>query len=338
MKKDTIFMHMSDGQKIVVHRWMPDKKTSVIGLVQLSHGMIEYAMRYNEFGEALANAGFVLYAHDHRGHGETAGSPENLGYLANVDGFQRVVLDLREVTKRLKTDFPGKKTYLFAHSFGSFVGQSFIQQFSHDIDGAILCGTSGPKGAAVIGGKIVVNILKIFGGKKRRSKLVKNMSFAGYNSHFPKEEGSTAWQTRDRELMKKEEGNIYSSFTPTLAFYLDLFDGLSRIHRKDALKNLSLSFPVYFIVGSEDPVGNYAKSVRQLVEIYKNKGMTEIEYKEYPGARHELLNETNRGEVLADIFAWLNKELQRNKLDVPKETKHEDEVEAVNPIPEGLEL
>ena len=337
MKKDTIFMIMSDGQKVAVHRWMPDKKSAVIGLVQLSHGMIEYAMRYDEFGEALVNAGFVLYAHDHRGHGETAGLPENLGYLANVDGFQRVVLDLREVTKRLKNDFPGKKTYLFAHSFGSLIGQSFIQQFSLDIDGAILCGTSGPKGAAVYFGKFFVGFLKLFCGKKYRSTLVRNLSFLGYNSHFAKEEGVTAWLSRDKELLKKNEGNVFSSFTPTLAFYSDLFDGLIHIHKKNALKNLSLSFPVFFIVGSEDPVGSYTKTVKKLVEIYKNKGMSEIEYKEYPGARHELLNETNRAEVLNDILAWLNKELQRNKLDIMQNYR-EESFKNINPIPEGLEM
>ena len=163
MKKDSIIMRMSDGKRIVVHRWMPDKKTPILGLVQLSHGMVEYAMRYDAFGEQLAEKGFVLYAHDHRGHGETAETEDELGYLADVDGFQRVVLDLREVLNRLKADYPGYKTFLFEHSFGSFVAQSFIEQFPCDIDGCILAGTAGPRKALIKSAKLVCRFLMLFG-------------------------------------------------------------------------------------------------------------------------------------------------------------------------------
>ena len=42
----------------------------------------------------------------------------------------------------------------------------------------------------------------------------------------------------------------------------------------------------------------------------KAAGVQNIRCKLYPGARHELLVETNRQEVFADIAAWLNDQLR----------------------------
>lgn len=324
MKKDSIIMRMSDGKKIVVHRWMPDKKTPVIGLIQLSHGMIEYAMRYDAFGEQLAEKGFVLYAHDHRGHGETAETADELGYLADVDGFQRVVLDLREVLNRLKADYPGHKAFIFAHSFGSFVAQSFIEQFPCDIDGCILAGTAGPRKALITTARIVCRFLMLFGGKKRRSKFMAGLSFSGYNSRFDKSEGSRAWLSRDLEYIAKDTNNVYCTFTPTLAFYSDMLTGLNRIHKQKNIRMIPKALPVLFLTGTDDPVGSYTNTVRKLADIYKKNGMTEVSFKTYEGARHELLNETNKVEVIADIFEWLNAQLERNK-----RTKEEPENEHI---------
>ena len=97
MKKNTVFVEMDDGQKIALHTWLPDGEVKAV--VQLCHGMAEFSMRYDRFGEILAENGIAFYAHDHRGHGETAGCIENLGYLADRDGFQRVVLDVRNLVK-----------------------------------------------------------------------------------------------------------------------------------------------------------------------------------------------------------------------------------------------
>lgn len=314
MKKDTIFMHMSDGARIAIHRWMPRKKATVKGLVQLSHGMIEYAMRYDQFGEDLCKAGYVLYAHDHRGHGETAETADYLGYLADIDGFQRVVLDLREVLHRMKSDFPGKKAFLFAHSFGSFIGQSFIEQFSYDIDGCILCGTAGPRPAQITFGKVLSSAMIFVFGRKFRSKFFKSLVYIGVNQRCDPSEGGNAWLSRDLELLRKTERNIYSTFVPTLAFYHDMFTGLKRIHSKKALKAVPMSLPVLMISGADDPIGSYGKTVKNLASIYAREGMTDITLKFYEGARHELLNETNRGEVTIDIINWLNMELIRHQV------------------------
>ena len=81
--------------------------------------------------------------------------------------------------------------------------------------------------------------------------------------------------------------------------------GLSRIHRKDQLARIPHGLPVFLLCGSDDPVGSYGKTVRALADLYASNGLSDVALKIYEGGRHEMLNETNRDEVTADILDWI---------------------------------
>ncbi|MDI6743458.1 MAG: alpha/beta hydrolase, partial [Smithella sp.] len=108
MKNETFTFNASDGVKIFVYKWIPDDASAVKGVVQIAHGMAEHAARYERFADALTNAGYMVYANDHRGHGKTAGTQDNVGYFANENGWERVVKDMHDLTGIIKKDFPGK--------------------------------------------------------------------------------------------------------------------------------------------------------------------------------------------------------------------------------------
>jgi alpha-beta hydrolase superfamily lysophospholipase len=305
VKSDKIVLAMSDSTEIVLHRWIPDGE--VRGTVQICHGMVEYALRYGHFAEALVKAGFAVYAHDLRGHGETAKDREDLGYLADSDGFQRVVLDLRECITRLKSDFPGKKVILFGHSFGSFISQSFIEQFGGEINACILSGTSGPMGGLVDIGRIIANLIMLCTGKRHRSKLLHILAFGSYNKRIQKTATSVDWISRDPVEVKKYYEDPYCRFLPTASFFHDLFTGLCRIHKKAALASIPKTLPLLLVAGTEDPVGAYGKTVTALDGIYRTLGIQDITLKLYPGGRHEMLSEVNKDQVIIYLVAWITK-------------------------------
>jgi alpha-beta hydrolase superfamily lysophospholipase len=64
--------------------------------------------------------------------------------------------------------------------------------------------------------------------------------------------------------------------------------------------------PIYVVSGDQDPVGGNTAGLVALLDRYKRLGLADVSHKFYPGARHEVLNETNRDEVERDIVAWLN--------------------------------
>lgn len=304
---------MSDGNENVVHIWHPDG--DVKACVVLSHGMAEHASRYERFADALTSLGFALYAEDHRGHGETAALAEDKksgkrGYLADKDGFFRVVDDIHEEISFVKKNHPGKKIFLFGHSFGSFVSQCFIEKYGAEIDGCVLCGTAGPRNGLVAFAKCVGGLVALFGGKKRVSKFVNALSFGSYNSRIKNPRTLFDWLSRDNAEVDKYIEDEWCGFLCTTGFFCDMFAGLSFIHKKENMAAVPKNLPVLFIDGSGDPVGDYGKTVQNLFEIYRQNGMEDVRLKMYEEARHELLNETNRDEITSDVIGWMEGELK----------------------------
>ncbi len=303
IRKSTEYVSMPDGERIALHSWLPEGQISKI--VQVSHGMVEYARRYDHFGDFLCRNGIGMYAHDHRGHGETALTADRLGFLSEKDGFQTVVEDLREIIKHVKRKHPVCKIILFGHSFGSFISQSYIEQYGSEIDACILSGTAGPRPLLVCAAKCMAFIIKTLKGAVYRSQFMNKLAFGSYNRRVPNPKSKNAWLTRDEAIVEEYDSNIYTTFTPTIGFFYDLFSGLCRIHAKREIDAIPKDMPLFLFAGEEDPVGDYGKTVGELYRLYRSVGICDVSFKLYPNGRHEMLNELNRQEVMADILEWI---------------------------------
>ncbi len=90
-----------------------------------------------------------------------------------------------------------------------------------------------------------------------------------------------------------------------------MLDALGHVSSPDQQAKIPHDLPLYVFCGSEDPVGEKTRSVQQLLEAYGRAGVGDVTHKFYQGARHEMLNETNRDEVTRDLVAWLDARLSR---------------------------
>ncbi|MDR1679812.1 MAG: alpha/beta hydrolase [Prevotellaceae bacterium] len=303
--QSTEYITMPDGEKIALHSWLPDGE--IRWVVQVCHGMIEYAERYNHVGVFLCRHGIAMYAHDQRGHGDTACTPERLGFIADRNGFQTVIEDLREIINRVKQKHSGCKIVLLAHSFGSFVTQGYIEQYGSEIDACILSGTAGPRPFSVWAAKSIACIIKTVKGAHFRSQFMSNLVFGNYNRRIQHPKSKNAWLTRDESIVEKYDSDMYTTFIPTIGFFYDLFSGLSRIHKKKQIDAIPKNLPIHIVVGQDDPVGGYGKLVEKLYRLYRSAGIRRVSLKIYPGGRHELLNEINRQQVMDDLLYWMEK-------------------------------
>ena len=305
-------LQMDDNYELFINRWQPDTEEEIKGLIQLNHGLAEHSLRYDRFGSILAEHGWVLNAFDMRGHGRSAENADKngsgkFGKLADKKGFDRVVLDLKAVTDNLKKDFPGKKTILMGHSFGSFVAQSFIEEFGSDIDACILCGTAGPQPALVNFGYIAAHIITFFTGKNRCLDLMNKLTFGGYNKKIEKPRTPFDWLSINSMNVDMYIMDNWCGFPLTNSFYCSMTEGLKKIHKAKNLKKIPKELPVCFIWGSDDPVGSYGQTIRKLIDIYNANGMSKVDSKEYTGYRHEILNDDIKEEVENDIINWISK-------------------------------
>lgn len=310
MQHKNFYLKARDGFELCINRWEPDEGMEIKGLVQLHHGLAEHSLRYDRFGSILAENGYVFNAYDMRGHGQTAENAEKngtgiFGKLADKKGFDVVVEDLNEVIDAFKKDFPGKKVILFGHSFGSFVSQGYIENYSQKIDACVLSGTAGPRKAMVAGGSFVVNFLSLFMNKNKPANLFDKIAFGSYNKKIQNPKTKNDWLSANELNVAMYQQDKWCGFVLTASFFKDMMYGLRKIHKSAAIKNIRRDLPILFIYGEDDPVGDYGKSINKLYGIYKANGMSDVQIKSYPGDRHELLNETDKEKVEQDILDWL---------------------------------
>lgn len=300
----------SEGVELNVYKWSPEGE--VLGVVQISHGMTENILRYDEFAKYLNNKGFIVYGHDHRGHGLTAKSKDELGYIADNEGFDWLVRDLYELMMMIKEENKGLPIYLFGHSMGSFVSQRFVELHGKEIDGLILSGSNGePTKLAPIGIFLSNMEIKIF-GRKHTSKMMDKLSFGDFNKKFKPNRTPYDWLCSVDSEVDKYIANEYCGFVCSASFYYDLLRGLRAIHKDENFSSIPKDLPIYILAGDMDPVGFFGKGIVNLYDKLKLTGVKDVEYKLYKNKRHEILNEDNKLEVMNDISTWLfNKVVNR---------------------------
>lgn len=310
MIEKTFTFKASDGEEIFAYNWQPeDENNNVKGIVQIAHGMAEAAHRYKRFAEKLVKEGYIVYANDHRGHGKTAPSLDEIGYIG-PDGYNRMVQDMKEFTDLIRDrenkDLP---LFLFGHSMGSFLAQRYISHYGDNIQGVILSGTSGDQGFVLNIGISIAKREVAKKGPKARSPRLNNLSFGSYNKKFEPSRTEFDWLTRDEKEVDKYMEDPYCGGIFTTSFYYDFFKGLKENFKKSNLENIPKNLPIYIFAGDKDPVGNMGKGVLKLVKCYQRLGIKDLEYKLYKDGRHEMLNEINRDEVMEDVINWLDKHI-----------------------------
>jgi alpha-beta hydrolase superfamily lysophospholipase len=306
MISDPFTMKVPDGVDLYVYRWLPGG-VQPRAVVQIAHGASEHAGRYERLARELTGAGYGVYANDHRGHGRTAGSLERFG-IASHDNWNRLVDDARLLTERIADAHPGRPIVLLGHSMGSLVAQACLQRGAKGLTAAVLSGTlsSLPSGAEDLGPRVEEAIARE--GRDAPSQDFA-MLFVGFNDAFvasPPPGGPTGfeWLSRDQVEVQKYVDDPWCGLPLSNGFVADNVRGLDEIWAPGSDERLPRHIPVLFIAGDQDPVGEFGQGVRRLAERYRRVGIRVTE-RLYPGARHEMFNETNRDQVHRDLLDWL---------------------------------
>jgi alpha-beta hydrolase superfamily lysophospholipase len=306
MKEEKFYFPAEDGKDISAIKWLPDNESSIKAIIQLNHGMAEHKERYFYFAEKLVNEGFVVYIHDHRGHGNTAKNESEIGHFADKNGWNKVVKDIHTLSVKIKNDYPNLPFFLFGHSMGSVLVRDYITMFNENLSGVILSGTAqNPK----LLGKIGIKIAKIEEmrlGKKGKSKLLNALTFGDFNKKFKPKRTDFDWLSRDNEQVDKYINDPLCGFICSTKFFQDMIKGTIDVNNKNKINNINKELPIYIISGSSDPVGGYGKGVKEIFDTYKNNGIGNTSFKLYKNGRHELLNEVNREEIINDLILWMS--------------------------------
>lgn len=306
--KQSFELLAADGLVLHGYTWAPEGKPRAV--VQIAHGMAEHALRYAHVAEALAAQGYVVVASDHRGHGKSIRPGEAVGHMADEDGWNKAVDDLHRINRHFAGQHPGLPIVVLGHSMGSFLAQNLNFAHPSDMDAVVFVASNGKPQPIAQAGRLVARIERARLGKRGRSTLLNKLSFEDFNSKFKPNRTAFDWVSRDEKEVDAYVADPLCGFMVTVQTWVDMLDALPTLTQPENLARIPKSRPIYVFAGDRDPVGLMGKGVRSLVETLRDAGLSKVELKLYPGARHEILNETNRGEVMADLLAWLDRTLQ----------------------------
>ena len=303
MIKESFTFCAPDGVEIHVYKWLPESK--VKAAINIAHGMAETAARYERLAGELTKNGYAVYAEDLRGHGKTIKDPAHAGE-AGVDAFNMMLGDIHQLSGIIKEEFPAAPLFLLGHSMGSFLAQGYIARWGGELKGAILSGTAGPANMLAGIGQLVAYLEMLRVGRKGKSNLLYSLSFGSFNKQFQPARTDFDWLSRDHAEVDKYIADPFCGGIFPAAFFYDMFKYLRQTHKRELISRIPQDLPLYIFSGSCDPVGANAKSVRLLINLYQKLGIKDLNFKFYPDGRHEMLNEINREEVMADVIKWLD--------------------------------
>lgn len=284
--------------------WLPEGEGGVRALVQIAHGAAEHSGRYDRFARFLTGHGFAVVASDHRGHGATAQHTGGYGAVG-AEGWRATVADLLEVGDRVRAELPhATPFFLLGHSMGSQLARDYAQEHGRGLSGLVLSGTfrslPGSEAESDIG-RLEEEIAK--GGRDAVSGYVPEL-FGSFNSPFPHRTGAE-WLSRDDAEVDLYVRDERCGFPFSAGLSLDWVRGSRKINDPAQLARMPRALPVHVVVGEQDPCNQGMTLVYELLEDFRYLGLRDLTWRGYSGARHEVLNETNRDEVQADLLAWL---------------------------------
>lgn len=305
------FTYPSRDGKTPIHAviWRPDGEVRAV--LQISHGVAEYALRYEPFAAFLTEHGFAVAANDHIGHGQSLAEGAPRLYFGPKGSWQTVVDDLYTLRCHCGKEFPGVPYALLGHSMGSFLARTYLIRYPGTVQAAVIMGTGQQSAAMTAGGRLVAaRETRRLGGDDKVSKLAEGLAFGSYNKLFAPNRTSCDWLSLDTENVDRYLADPLCGGYATLGLFREMLSGLDFIRDPKNLAKMNANTPVFFVAGEMDPVGDCGRGVWKAAQSFRRAGLRDVTVTIYPEARHEILNDFCREQVQADILTWLRDRLK----------------------------
>ena len=293
-----------DNLQLSVLAVCPEKPKAV---VQMAHGMCEHKERYLSFMRFLAAHGYAAFLNDHRGHGESVLDQADLGYF--YDGGARALIDdMHLLTEHIRGEYSSLPIALFGHSMGSLAVRCYTKRYDKEISSLIVCGS--PSANAFTGMmKKFDDLLIRTKGDRARSDVINTVFSGAFEARFRSEGIENAWLSSDRSVSEAYNADPLCHFTFTLNGYKALLDLLTDTYSDVGWKMENPRLPIRFLSGANDPCMVSRSAFARSVDHMRKVGYTNVSSRLFEGMRHEILNETEKESVYADILDFLEKTL-----------------------------
>ena len=260
------------GVEIYWQAWRPAEARAV---VVIAHGAGEHSRRYEHVARRLVDAGYAVYALDHRGHGLSKGR------RALVDRMDRVIADVRTLVGRAAAENPGRPLFLLGHSMGGTIGIAFAARHQQDLAGLALSGPVAVLEAASPALRVIASVL---------STLTPGLGVFAVDASLV---------SRDPEVVRayREDPLVFHGKLPARTV-AELAATVGRFPAEVP----TIRLPLLVMHGTKDALAPVAGATM----VHERAASGDKTLKLYEGLYHEILNEPERQTVLDDLLSWLD--------------------------------
>lgn len=284
-----------------VHGWIYTPACEPKGIVQLIHGFGEHSRRYLHLISALVDAGYIVAADDHVGHGKTAiENNESWGDWGD-EGYETMREDEHSLMQLVKEMYPNLPYFVYGHSMGSFIARDLAANYGDEIDGMTICGTSGtwPNLDETIGA--VKQIVDAGKGKEADQALM-GQALGWMFGRCESAAIGNEWICHDSYVQLDHAKDPFNAFSkPTcnqsLLYFMQMIDVITG---PEWAAKIPADLPIYNIAGDEDPVGQYGRGVYEVTNWLYDTGHKNVRTIVYPGYRHEIHNYSDLKDDVAE--------------------------------------
>ena len=285
-------------------KWTPEGTPR--GVIQIVHGVAEYAARYDELAKVFTDHGFVVVGEDHMGHGGSISEQIPQGCFAG--GWKTVVSDTYRLLRMTKEDYPDLPYIIYGHSMGSFITRTLLYTYPEaGLKAAVISGTGWTNPVVLAAGRAVCKLEARKLGMNGVSPTIGKLMFGSYTKDLGEVRTPFDWLSRDPAEVDKYIADPLLGFDTSIGLAYEMLGGIGMNQKKANLDKMPKNLPVLFVSGSMDPVGANGKGVEQTVRAFRAAGMQDVTLKLYEGGRHEMHNEINREELHKDVLEFLEK-------------------------------
>ncbi|MGI6104734.1 MAG: alpha/beta fold hydrolase [Raoultibacter sp.] len=288
--------------------WIP-QSGEARAIIQITHGMEEYALRYQGFASYLAHHGFIVCAQDLLGHGRSVVSAEDLSCIPAKTGKDILIEDAHALRKIMTERYPNLPYIMFGHSMGSYLMRCYVARHGAHLAAAVLCGTGNIAPAMSSAGTLLARLIAKLKGERARSSLLARMGTGAYSSRIENPRTPLDWLSIDPAVVDDYIADPLCGIPFSAASYAVLTSLTKDAASSSMAKAVPQELPVFFIAGALDPVGDNGKGVEQAAQLLRDAGLSRVDVKLYEGLRHEILNEPAKQQVYTDVVAWIEEQI-----------------------------
>ena len=302
MSYTTSTIKLRDGLNLHLHNWIPENPTKLLFLV---HGSVEHAKRYDEFAQKLNKKGYIVIAPDHRGHGLTAKESGVFSDFGKENGFMRVIGDLEEILDYIIKEYPELPRSIFGHSLGSFMTRKFISIRGNEFEKAIISGSTWGNLVELKGGMLLSKVWGAISGRNKANQKYNDFLWRMLNNKVKGHKGTLDFINRDEKEVEKYIADPLNGNTMTIEYGIQMSVAILLVREDVVFENTPNDLKILLASGTDDPLSNGGKDIETIAEKYKANGIKDVTVKLYKDARHEIVNEINKEEVMTDMIEWL---------------------------------